>query len=1713
MDWADLSISMLEIGCSGQFEVISNPATESNIPPPHTTLPHGLPPYAEDLISEVEKRYLHDPEWLPIHNFERAFEKFQNVFTRDRCLDSLLHLDTTPIHSTLKVVRNPTTGELLDFQEELLEDTGLSSKNSLSLQRPPGPASQGVKGSTTNYPFWPGGMEEPNLDQIKKKSQFEEDIDFDKNLNGPSSSINLFSLLSSVDDDAFDLGNEDREEIDLGKVNGQKEEQPSKKSLQKTNSLEDLGVESSVTTSDAILPSPTSTPVVKELEKEHWAIPVDVHTPCTDFYKRIPDPAFKWPFELDIFQKQAILHLENHESVFVAAHTSAGKTVVAEYAIALSQKHMTRTIYTSPIKALSNQKFRDFKTTFQDVGLLTGDVQLRPEASCLIMTTEILRSMLYNGSDVIRDLEWVIFDEVHYINDAEDRSVWLSLLDALYKKDQLPVVCFTFSRSRCDENARGLVTLDLTTNAEKSEIHVFFHKCIARLKGTDKQLPQVLQMIDLLKRGIGVHHSGILPILKEVIEMLFTKGLVKVLFATETFAMGVNMPARTVVFDSIRKHDGTAFRDLLPGEYIQMAGRAGRRGLDTTGTVIILCKSGVHEMADLHKMMLGKPTMLQSQFRLTYTMILNLLRVEALRVEDMMKRSFSEFHTRKDSKVYEQKIAEMTKTLSSMPEVDNVGQLCDLESYYVTVQEIIHTRRELQKRVMESVNGQKALSVGRVIVVNNLKHKNALGVILQVSSDAVNRTFTTLVLCEKNAEQVVSQDDKAALTPEDLVPRKLFLPDGPCSSIIEKLKSEDIFSVTAKTLKIHTDRIIDDFNKRQMPRFKHDPPGQAVTTTTQELLRLTESNPNGIPALDPVNDFQIKDLEVVESSMRLRHLEEVLGTFNCVHSPKFSEQYDRLNKRMQIQDELDRLRYLISDQSLLLLPEYEQRIKVLKVLKYIDDSCTVQLKGRVACEISSHELMVTELVFDNVLSDLPPEEIAALLSCLVFQQKTQVEPEISTSLQEGIKRIQSVAERIASIQRDCGMRESGEDYVAQFKFGLLEVVYCWARGMPFSEIALLTDVQEGIVVRCIQRLDETCRDVRNAARIIGDPVLCAKMEQASMMIKRDIVQRRWLSTVPIQPVPPLKQTLQLYLRTLEPIVSASELEQSRLIVEEFGKKGGVGEHLQDSLEKRARRTYNWVSEWWQHTAYLESRLPLAVHSNPAVALPRQDYRDWKGQLQFAARLIAGVLDFKAKIESHTLVAEYMRGRPLCMDLYSQIFSSCRIPGPKHDNVLHFALTRRPPTHIIVVRNFQFFQLEVYNSDGTPLTVDQIHMQLQRIRGMSWKTDKEPMGVLTSEHRNTWGQSYNTLMKDRLNRESVKAIERGIFTVCLDASVMRVSDDRYTSRMAAQMLHGGGSYSNSGNRWFDKTLQFIVGEDGSCGLVYEQAIAEGPPVASILDHVLDYCKNPDTVRTPMIPLPLPKKLYFYITPEVKRHIEHAKQNLDILINDLDISCFTFRKFGKNFPKKFKLSPNSFVQVALQLAYYRIVDGLPRKAVGVVEAWEGESQHECPGRWGTQVLVQRISHTESGVRRLPDQKKSQLHLQVQLKQDLLKKAIDAHSTNTEQALQGQAIDRHLLGLKLQAIEEGLSVPDIFMDTSYAVATHWKLHTGQVPSRTDCVMCFGPLVPDGYAVCYNPLPEHINFSVSAFNCCDETNADKLARYLEGALVDMHQLLAGHD
>lgn len=545
------------------------------------------------------------------------------------------------------------------------------------------------------------------------------------------------------------------------------------------------------------------------------------------------DMARTWPFELDAFQKEAIYHLECGDSVFVAAHTSAGKTVVAEYAIALAQKHQTKAIYTSPIKALSNQKFRDFKHEFEDVGILTGDVQINPEAKCLIMTTEILRSKLYGQADLLREVEFVIFDEVHYVSDSErgvvweeviimlpehvslillsatvpntyefaswvgrtkrrdvyvistpkrpvplehflwsgkgvqkivsadrkwqetgyreavtasssssspggggrggggpggggrgrgggggrggpggggrgstrggpprashmpghmgrtggtaslaqDKTLWADVVRYLRKATLLPACIFVFSRARCEEFAQSLGTLDFCDAGEKTRIHALYARSITRLSREDQELPQISRLRDLATRGIAVHHGGLLPIAKEIVELLFAQSLVKVLFATETFAVGLNLPTRTVVFSDHRKFDGTRRRVLSPGEYTQMAGRAGRRGLDSVGTAILVPAGEAREMPaaeTLRSLILGQPTRLTSQFRLTYNMILSLHRVEGtLRVEDMMKRSFSENAVQSRRPEHEDRVRALEAELAGLVRERPACDVCD----------------------------------------------------------------------------------------------------------------------------------------------------------------------------------------------------------------------------------------------------------------------------------------------------------------------------------------------------------------------------------------------------------------------------------------------------------------------------------------------------------------------------------------------------------------------------------------------------------------------------------------------------------------------------------------------------------------------------------------------------------------------------------------------------------------------------------------------------------------------------------------------------------------------------------------------------------------------------------------------------------------------------------------------------------------------------
>ncbi|XP_072703917.1 LOW QUALITY PROTEIN: superkiller complex protein 2 [Ciconia boyciana] len=1230
----ELPLALLELGCAGRFELLAGPPGAGEAPPPRATLPRGCP--LRPLGVGAGAAVLGSPSGCP-HQHERARRRWQRAPEPQ----ALFALEPTPVPGGLRAERGPRSGALRGFAEELLPDVGLSAKTTLSLRRAPGPPGQSLRGSATNCPFWPGGLDEPSLEQIRAQGEEEEEIDFDSDLLVTPLASNMASTTNPQSPPAVGppvspplaaagrgplslsspLGTLDAFELGGGEAGGLGDPAPrgaAPRPLRRADSLEELLLE----VGGAGAPRPPAAPGAPE---EEWAVLLDASSPVEDFQRQVPDPAFKWPFVPDPFQQRAVLCLERGHSLLVAAHTSAGKTAVAEYAVALARRHMTRTIYTSPIKALSNQKFRDFKATFGDVGLLTGDVQLRPEASCLIMTTEILRSMLYNGSDVIRDLEWVIFDEVHYTNDAErgvvweevlimlpehdklillsatipnalefaqwvgrtkrrrlrvistrqrpvplehflytgnsprtrhqlfllldargnfstqgyyaaveakkertskhaqtfgakqptmggtgpgqDRGVWLALLGLLREREQLPVVAFTFSRSRCDEHADALGSLDLVSGAERGRIRLFFQRCVARLRGSDRRLPQVVHMAELLQRGIGVHHGGVLPLLKEVVEMLFSQGLVKVLFATETFAMGVNMPARTVVFDSIRKHDGNNFRDLLPGEYVQMSGRAGRRGLDSTGTVIILCKGPVPEMADLHRMMLGRPTRLQSQFRLTYSMILNLLRAQALRVEDMMRRSFSEFPLRRDAPAQERRVAELRRALAALGEPGGAG--AELRPYHRAVGGLRRARARLQRRLAQSAAGRRALAPGRVVVVCTPAHRNALGLILQVSPEGSGRVFTTLVLSEKPPEEggPAGAPPPDVPYPEDLLLTRLFVPEGPCGHALEKLQPEDIGGITAKTLRVNPEKLLQELRPRQGPRHRWGAgaPGTEVGAAVQELARLAGGAPGGLPLLDPVGALQLRDPEAVEAAAEARALAASLGSFRCVHSPRFPQQYAQFAAREELLEQLEHLQFLLSDQSLLLLPEYHQRVAVLRALGYVAEGGTVALGGRLASLLSAHELVLTELLLGNVLAPLRPEESVALLSCMVCPGRGEPPPRLPPPLQQGMEQVRAVAQRVGRLQQECGLSQSVEEFVEQFGFGLVEVVYEWARGMPFADIARLAAVQEGAVVRCIQRLEETCREVRQAARMVGEPALAAKMEAASNMIKRDIV--------------------------------------------------------------------------------------------------------------------------------------------------------------------------------------------------------------------------------------------------------------------------------------------------------------------------------------------------------------------------------------------------------------------------------------------------------------------------------------------------------------------------------------------------------------------------------------------------------------------------------
>uniref|UniRef100_A0A3Q2Q1Z7 Choline O-acetyltransferase n=1 Tax=Fundulus heteroclitus TaxID=8078 RepID=A0A3Q2Q1Z7_FUNHE len=585
--------------------------------------------------------------------------------------------------------------------------------------------------------------------------------------------------------------------------------------------------------------------------------------------------------------------------------------------------------------------------------------------------------------------------------------------------------------------------------------------------------------------------------------------------------------------------------------------------------------------------------------------------------------------------------------------------------------------------------------------------------------------------------------------------------------------------------------------------------------------------------------------------------------------------------------------------------------------------------------------------------------------------------------------------------------------------------------------------------------------------------------------------------LPKLPLPSLGETLATYLRCMKHLLTEEQFNKTQNAVKQFGAPGGVGELLQRKLEERRGKTANWVYDYWLNDMYLNNRVALPVNSSPAMVFPQQNFKAPIDSLRFAAHLISGVLEYKTLLDARALPVDYGRGQlsgtPLCMEQYYRLFTSYRLPGPDRDTLVAQESSVMPePEHIIVACKNQFFVLDVV-INFRRLNERDLLSQLEKITKMAGCEDElvPPIGLLTSDGRTEWAEARRVLMRDSTNRDNLDMIERCLCLVCLDeASGTEQSD---TTR-AAMMLHGGGPSMNGGNRWYDKPMQFIVGADGCCGVVCEHSPFEGIVLVQCTEYLLKYMIGSPSklVRAASVSeLPVPRRLRWKCSPEIQKLLTSSADKLHRLVKNLDMNVHKFSDYGKQFIKQQKMSPDAYIQVTLQLAYYRC-HGRP------VSTYESASTRRFQqGR--VDNIRSATPEALAFVRAMTDGKE---------KMELLRCAIDAQTKYTVLAITGMAIDNHLLGLREVAREMKLEKPEIFKDKAYVIGNHFILSTSQVPTSVEMFCCYGPVVPNGYGVCYNPQSDHIIFSVSSFHESQQTCSAEFVKCLVQGLQDMMDL-----
>ncbi|MDX1620042.1 MAG: DEAD/DEAH box helicase [Nitriliruptorales bacterium] len=886
--------------------------------------------------------------------------------------------------------------------------------------------------------------------------------------------------------------------------------------------------------------------------------------------------ASEYPFELDPFQVAAIDHLVDGESVLVAAPTGAGKTVVGEFACFDAVARGGKCFYTTPIKALSNQKFRDLVQRHGEanVGLLTGDRSIRGEAPVVVMTTEVLRNMIYESSPTLERLRYVVLDEVHYLADRERGAVWEEVIiqlpasvqlaalsatvsnaeefgdwlstvrdgchviieeerpvplrhhyyvnDKIYptfragkkggaskehreraaqalagvpnpdvvmlerrsrtrnrvtnrgrrmgpqvklrypdrwevveelrNRKWLPAITFVFSRQGCEYAVEDILraNLRLTTNAERDEIRTIVDIMAAELPDDDLAVLGYERWRGALERGVAAHHAGMVPAFKEIVEVCFQRGLLKMVYATETLALGINMPAKTVVIERLEKWNGDQHVLLTPGQYTQLTGRAGRRGIDRIGHAIVLYQRDIdfHTVAGL----VGTRTYpLASSFEPSYNMAVNLLRHHSVEeAETLLGASFAQFQADQGVAGFGKRLVELEAGMRGYSR-HLICEEGDWNGYWALRRELSTLEKEAAKsrkhaRAKAVQDGIAALQPGDVLFLPWMGRRG-LGAVVGIH---LTRKGVPLA-------QVIT--DERALT--RIGPREL---DGP-PVVVDRL------------------RLPNRGNPRQ-----HD--YREIVTSKLRAIEPPEGWVAAELQRDPAAEERIEDLRQQLRSHPVHHCDQ-------------REEHERWQYRYDdLLDDAEKLRRQISQRTGSLVRQFERILAILTDLGYLDETPSPTEDGMLLASIySQSDLLVAECVRRRILEDLGPAELAGLASLFLYEPRggdTTIDPDIPTG------RLAAAVDEVLDVADELRRREMAENLrpMPDLDGGFIGPAWRWASGASLDDALGDVDLTGGDFVRNVKQV----ADLVGQLRSVGDERMRRSADQALDALRRGIVE-------------------------------------------------------------------------------------------------------------------------------------------------------------------------------------------------------------------------------------------------------------------------------------------------------------------------------------------------------------------------------------------------------------------------------------------------------------------------------------------------------------------------------------------------------------------------------------------------------------------------------